>query len=679
MKHPLSISESNITSLNFFESITWIFSRVHRDDHEEIFLDHDTHLSKNISEKDAEAVARNVPFWIEQTYSRLELILFSNDAKERLSSIGIKDFTSAVDSKHRERPCPDEDDLLQNLVTTHLNSNAKIQVLSLLLLWSYLSKNTLQYITRLFQAGLVKQLKAKTVLHAKHEQGNPSIDHIWSWLSSFTKCVSMHSIALFTWNMHEEGLCANLCQFQIFFIEDVMSTTLACFMWIGVNPVGTVKELARLDDVSVPNTVYGNLFRQNKVLLLSATYLSYLHSKCKHFSCLPAEFSFCGEGKNKMLERSMAVGKKKNGSIFTTIGMLPFIARLAVIKHDFSLHESILSELSYLDKQSMAKPVEAIPIPPPKGPSEIVSDRSDIDKQSMAKSDQTPVEAIPTPPSKGPSEIESILKTRSGTMLELFSKYQSLKSDTFTHTKEFYSEMSFLSQIMKKDTKSCDTFEKSLKVFVDEKITHPPTHPMRSIIIGFVYLLITKLITEPLEEESPFLPAYATLFKLLHIFSDTRKSQIRKNKWEFICEIFWPDGEKGDANEPLRLYILKCVSTLEIFPPGPGLFNFFQQYFLEDTTDHQTPKKRTTKNNEIILQGPQIKKSTTAQTLLSFTQPKFVLQGPPIRTSPRKNLSVTNTGSGKTPKKTQVSKRKAAEPNHLSDQKNIPRNQKKRK
>ena len=212
-------------SSDIIDSFTNIFSAVHNADPDAFLLSHPDFMDA-VEKKNAEPMNKIVSLWVQERYTSIKYFLKTKPIMKltRILGINVNSFTNN-DNGFFSRLCPDG--LLHcNLTTSKIPAFTKLQTLAQILVWSFVSSDAMSHVSGMLQRGLQQRSNQKWI--CRQNQGEPSLDLIWSWLLSFTKCVSSSVITTCTNLMSK-----NLDAFHCFFLQDALEADKSLFFGLG--------------------------------------------------------------------------------------------------------------------------------------------------------------------------------------------------------------------------------------------------------------------------------------------------------------------------------------------------------------------------------------------------------------------------------------------------------------
>jgi hypothetical protein len=531
-----NLLSSSTMSSDIIDSFTNIFSAVHKADPDAFLFSHPAFIYA-VEKKNAEPMNKIVSLWVQERYTNIWHLFHTKPVMKLIKILGIKriSFTN-ITKDFFSRLCPD-DILHCNLTTCKIPPETKLQTLAQILVWSFVSIDAMKQVLGMLQKGFQQRSHEEWI--CRQNEGEHSLDLIWSWLLSFTKCVSSSVITTC-----KKLLSKNLDAFHCFFLQDSLEADMSVFFWLGVSPEGTVDKLVLLEQI-VPDTPEGNHLKRNKVLLFTACYVS-----------ISLRFSIANNKDNHQQMKSdiideisiwLSLPKTERRILFvSTVIFLNSIHKLKLC-----LHESIQKELNPKRGEELTDPFQIETDEPPSPPP--VSTVSNVQKIQFhpQKSNKTMI-----------NYFETSWNSHSGKSL----------------VKNLFNEMSFL----QKKGVSVGTVSQFLN-----QLKYPPDGHKCTSTIAFLYYLTEHLSlrasTGEEEIQTPLLPAYAALLFSLDFIFKSRNPIVRKEKWSNLCEVFNPEEESN--NHLLHIYLAKCLNGRIPDISHPGLFGFLTKFFTTDPSN----------------------------------------------------------------------------------------------
>jgi hypothetical protein len=511
-----------------------IIKTVHNSDSDDDFLLSMPEFRKAVAQNNGTQVNRIVSLWVEQRLSGIKNVIKTKSMMQILQSLGTD--VVPFDDKNFNL-CPHKN-FLSNLTSCHIHGAMKTQVLVQILLWSFISRRANLFILHLINKELQNDSETSTEIRLK--QGENSLDHLWSWLLSFTKSVSLSVIATFAKVMSSKQLPTDTTSFHCFFMEDAILLSMVSFSWLGMSPVDSVDKLDPLERL-VPDSPQGNFLRQNKVLLFTASFVSsvvqFISPKNEEPVTTEAEMSQILHE----ISSWQSLTYQQRLSQFTSTQM--FLNCIPTME-PFCLHEAILKELT-----------------------------SKVDEESII-SPQHPTQPNPLATGNQPQPR--------GEVMDVLDNFLTEHSEMKTIVKNFFKEMSFL--------KNNGVSVVSVSEFVGQ-LKYPPES--NNPTIALVYLLTERLLAQEREQimADPLLPAYEILLRALKQLEDSRNTTLKRNKWSFVCEIFNPQEEA--KNQLLQIFLTKCLDGQLPVIHNTGLFECLTKRYFTSTAGDSEGRSKT--------------------------------------------------------------------------------------
>ncbi len=511
-----------------------IIKTVHNSDSDDDFLLSMPEFRKAVAQNNGTQVNRIVSLWVEQRLSGIKNVIKTKSMMQILQSLGTD--VVPFDDKNFYL-CPHKN-FLSNLTSCHIHGAMKTQVLVQILLWSFISRRANLFILHLINKELQNDSETSTEIRLK--QGENSLDHLWSWLLSFTKSVSLSVIATFAKVMSSKQLPTDTTSFHCFFMEDAILLSMVSFSWLGMSPVDSVDKLDPLERL-VPDSPQGNFLRQNKVLLFTASFVSsvvqFISPKNEEPVTTEAEMSQILHE----ISSWQSLTYQQRLSQFTSTQM--FLNCIPTME-PFCLHDAILKELT-----------------------------SKVDEESII-SPQHPTQPNPLATGNQPQPR--------GKVMDVLDNFLTEHSEMKTIVKNFFKEMSFL--------KNNGVSVVSVSEFVGQ-LKYPPES--NNPTIALVYLLTERLLAQEREQimADPLLPAYEILLRALKQLEDSRNTTLKRNKWSFVCEIFNPQEEA--KNQLLQIFLTKCLDGQLPVIHNTGLFECLTKRYFTSTAGDSEGRSKT--------------------------------------------------------------------------------------
>ena len=564
-------------SATIIDKLNQIIKTVHNGDSDSDFLFSMPAFKEAVVQNNAAQVNTIVSLWVEQRYSGIKNVIKPKSMMKILQSLGIN-VVSFSDKYFFSNLCP-EKNLLSNLTSCHIAGATKTQVLSQILLWSFISRRAHLYILNLINQELQNQNGSETSTEIRLKQGENSLDHLWSWLLSFTKTVSVSVIATFAKLMRSKQLPTDLTSFHCFFMEDALLTSKVCFSWLGMSPMDSVDELVPLERL-VPDTPQGNNLKQKKVLLFTASFVSC----CLQFISQKNEKQETTEVELSHMLHAISWWKSLTNltRLSQFISTKTFLNSIPTMNH-LCMHECILKELTS------------------KGAEESISPPHLTQRHQFVTKQQSKI-----------SDVEKC-QFQSKKLTEPIDNFWTEHSVTKTIVKNFFMEMMFF---QKKEVSDV-----SVKEFVCQ-LEYPPDSNLRIPTIAFLYLLTEQLLSQKREQimDNPLLPAFKILIDALEYLDRSRNTNVKRKKWSILCDTFYPPQEE-DKNQLLHIFLTKCLHGQLPVLNNHGLFDCLTKRYCTTETNSKVLCTKTTGggHSKTVMTSPGATHLNRARTPASST------------------------------------------------------------
>ena len=445
--------------------------------------------------------------------------------------------------------CPVTTKVLLDIEAPDYQVNVMVQ----LFLWTYITPSCFDALNRVLRCALDTKLrKTNKFLAASPNQGTPTREDMWHWLSCFLKCVTCTAVSAA--NARTKGH-VEASAVTFLFVEPAIKCSLPPFRWIGVCPLEISDHLRPIlqyehnnknsdsipkNKVRVNNSNKDLMLPQRQILLFTEAFL-----QCKGLG------NYGGTNSLDMV-----------GEFWTGAAMKDMIPEYIGPDYFFLHLADLIPEPARIDAK--------------KG----TDDADGKEKDTMLTPSHNsfvaePLRIEPTP---------VLPPWTGGTTVPGSHSINELEKDL----KDLFTEMTPIAQSCKGGNLSVTQFEDTLRTFAAEHIKNNGKGRDISRTIGFIYLMTEYCLTHKVDENDPF---FYVMHAIHHASRHGRKAEETHPsncRWMFMCSLIYPDTVFADANHPLSHFIANCVGKQKVLPPIKNSLEYYKDMYL---TWHKPQRK----------------------------------------------------------------------------------------